>query len=102
MRGKSAPGAAATMPLLSYERSRTVVTGMREEITFVVEKDEESDVLVASWDDASGQGGITTQGADLKELQETVGEAVRAHFDEAERPARVRLHFVTDPILATA
>ena len=75
---------------------------MREEITVVVEKDEDSDFLVASWDDPSGAGGIVTQGADLRELQEMVGEAVRCYFDEAERPARVRLHFVTDPVVATA
>lgn len=75
---------------------------MREEITFVVEKDEDSDFLVASWVDPAGSGGIATQGADLKELQEMVADAVRCHFDEADRPARVRLHFVTDPILATA
>ncbi|MDQ3517314.1 MAG: 2-oxoisovalerate dehydrogenase [Gemmatimonadota bacterium] len=75
---------------------------MREEITFVVEKDEDSDFLVASWDDPSGNGGIITQGADLKALQEMVGEAVRCHFEQADRPARVRLHFVTDPVLATA
>jgi len=75
---------------------------MREEITIVVEKDEDSDYLVASWDDPSGQGGIVTQGADLKDLQEMVAEAVRCYFDGADRPARVRLHFITDPVLATA
>ena len=75
---------------------------MREEITIVVEKDEDSDYLVASWDDPSGQGGIVTQGADLKDLQEMVEEAVRCYFDGADRPARVRLHFITDPVLATA
>ncbi len=75
---------------------------MREEITFVVEKDEDSNFLVASWNDPSGDGGIITQGADLKALQEMVGEAVRCHFEEADRPAQLRLHFVTDPVLATA
>ena len=64
---------------------------MREDITLTVEKDEDSDALVASWDDPSGTGGIVTQGADLKELQEMVADAVRCHFDEADRPARVRL-----------
>ena len=57
---------------------------MSEEITFIVEKDEGSEMLIASWDDQSGNGGITTQGADLKELQEMVSEAVRCHFDERE------------------
>jgi hypothetical protein len=74
---------------------------MHEEITFTVEKDDESEMLVASWDDPSGNGGITTQGADLKGLQEMVSEAVRCHFEEQERPRKVRLHFVTDPVLAT-
>ncbi|CAN5791742.1 hypothetical protein BH20VER1_BH20VER1_14230 [soil metagenome] len=74
---------------------------MSEEITFIVEKDEGSEMLIASWDDQSGNGGITTQGADLKELQEMVSEAVRCHFDERERPEKVRLHFVTDPVLVT-
>ena len=75
---------------------------MQKEITFIVEKDEASDTLVASWDDPSAGGGITTQGADLKELQEMLNEAVRCHFDEADRPQKVRLHFVTDPVFATA
>ncbi len=74
----------------------------REDITFKVEKDEESGFLVASWNDSAGKGGITTQGADLKELQEMVADAVRCHFDESDRPRQVRLHCVTDPILATA
>ena len=74
---------------------------MHEEITFTVEKDDESEMLVASWDDPSGKGGITTQGADLKGLQEMVRDAVRRHFEEQERPRKVRLHFVTDPVLAT-
>lgn len=74
---------------------------MHQEITFKVEEDDESEMLVASWNDPSGHGGITTQGADLKELQEMVNEAVRCHFEEAERPRKVRLHFVTDPVLAT-
>jgi hypothetical protein len=33
-----------------------------QEITFTVERDRDSSVLVASWDDPSGKGGITTQG----------------------------------------
>ena len=68
-----------------------------DEITINVEKDEESGFLVASWDDPTGKGGISTQGADLKDLQEMVADAVRCHFDEGERPRQVRLHFVTDP-----
>lgn len=86
---------------LPNNASRLIHFPMPEEITFTVEKDDESEMLVASWDDSSGEGGITTQGADLKTLQEMVHEAVRCHFEDAQRPRRVRLHFVTDPVLAT-
>ena len=48
------------------------------EIFFKVERDEESSVLVASWDEPGGNGGITTQGHDLSELQAMVREAVFA------------------------
>jgi len=71
------------------------------EITFNVEHDDDSSCLVASWDDPSGRGGITTQGQDLRELEAMIREAVRCHFDEAEMPHSIRLHFVTDPVLVT-
>jgi hypothetical protein len=72
------------------------------EIVFNVERDEESSFLVASWDEPGGNGGITTQGHDLSELQSMVREAVLCHFDEGKAPERIRLHFVNDPVLATA
>ena len=68
------------------------------EIVFQVERDEESGWLVASWDDPNG-GGITTQGEDLRGLQEQITDAVAAHFDEGNTPQRIRIHFVSDPIL---
>ncbi len=72
-----------------------------KEITFNIEPDEESSFLVASWDDPRG-GGITTQGADLRELQEMVLDAVTGYFEASGSPvpSRVKLHFVTDPELA--
>lgn len=36
------------------------------EITFTVERCEDSGVLVASWDEPSGQGGITAQGSEAR------------------------------------
>ena len=82
-------------------RTTLLIRMIHEEITLTVERDDTSGFLVASWDDPSGTGGITTQGADLKELQEMVSEAVRCHFEASERPQQVRLHFVTDPVPAT-
>jgi hypothetical protein len=75
---------------------------MHQEITLTFERDEESEMLVASWDDHTGKGGITTQGADLKELQEMASEASALPLRRGrERPGKVRPHFVTDPVLAT-
>ena len=73
-----------------------------DEITLQVQRDEESGWLVASWDAPDGSGGITTQGQDLRDLQEQVTEAVAAHFDDGTAPRRIRLHFVSDPILVQA
>jgi hypothetical protein len=70
-----------------------------DEITLQVERDEESGWLVAFWDAPNGTGGITTQGEDLRDLQQQVTEAVAAYFDEGHVPSRIRLHFVNDPIL---
>lgn len=74
------------------------------EITFTVERDEDSACFVASWDDPSGRGGITTQGEDLRELQDMVKDAATGYFQAAgvPVPSRVRLHFLADPELALA
>jgi hypothetical protein len=59
---------------------------------------------VAWWDDPAGTGGITTQGQDLRDrdLHEQISEAVAVHFDEGAAPRRIRIHFVSDPILVPA
>jgi predicted RNase H-like HicB family nuclease len=70
-----------------------------DEITFTVERDEEGAVYVATWDDPSGKGGITTEGSDLRELQDMIADAAAGYFKAAgvAGPSRVRLHFVADP-----
>jgi predicted RNase H-like HicB family nuclease len=73
-----------------------------KEIIFTVERDEESGWLVASWDAPGQGGGITTQGKDLQELERNLREAVNCHFENGQAPDQVRLHFVNDPVLATA
>ncbi len=74
-----------------------------KDITFGIERDEDDGVFIASWDDPHG-GGITTQGADLRELQDMIVDAVGGYFKAAGIPAplRVRLHFISDPELALA
>jgi hypothetical protein len=70
-----------------------------DEITLQVERDEDSGWLVASWDAPNSAGGITTQGQDLRNLQQQVTEAVSAYFDGGAVPRRIRLHFASDAIL---
>ena len=70
-----------------------------EEIVFQIEPCEESGFLVASWDAPAGEGGITTQGKDLRELQEQVADAVRCHFEPQGIPRKMRFHFEADPVL---
>jgi predicted RNase H-like HicB family nuclease len=72
-----------------------------KEITLKVERDEDSGVLVASWDDPKS-GGITTQGHDLSELEANIREAVRCHFGKRQTPKHIRLHFLTDAVLSFA
>ena len=73
--------------------SRLRYDSFGDEIVFQVETSEESGVLIASWDAPAGQGGITTQGRDLRELQEQVTDAVRCHFDIPKATSRFRLIF---------
>lgn len=43
---------------------------------------------------------VFTQAESLEELRTQVRDAVACHFDEAARPAVIRLHFVRDEVLA--
>jgi len=63
-----------------------------EEITFQVQRDEESGWLVALWNDPAGTGGITTQAQDFRDLEAKITDAVSVHFDEGESPRRIRMH----------
>lgn len=71
------------------------------ELTFRVEPCSETGGFVARWDDPKG-GGITTQGDSLAELYAMIADAVNAYFEPQERPRRLRLHFVEDPVVTLA
>ena len=64
---------------------------MTDEIVFKIELCEHSGFLVASWDAPSDHGGITTQGKDLRELQEQLDDAVRCHFEPNSIPSKICL-----------
>ena len=42
---------------------------------------------------------IFTEAGTLDELKAMVQDAVRCHFDEAERPRMIRLHLVKDEVI---
>jgi hypothetical protein len=43
---------------------------------------------------------IFTEAEDLRELHAQVRDAVQCHFEEADRPKVIRLHFVRDELIA--
>jgi hypothetical protein len=65
------------------------------EIVFAVEHAPEGGYTAHALGDA-----ILTEADDWDRLRKMVREAVLCHFDEAERPKVVRLHLVTDELLA--
>ena len=66
------------------------------EIVFIVEEDPEGG-LVAK---ALGEP-IFTQADDMAGLREMVRDAVRCHFPDTDaRPKMIRLHFVSDEVIA--
>lgn len=71
------------------------------EIVLTVTPCGETGGFVARWDDPAG-GGITTQGDTLAELQTMINDAVLGYFEPGMAPAKVRLHFTQDPVLAVA
>ncbi len=73
-----------------------------KEIVFRVEACAETGGYVARWDAPGAVGGITTQGDSFAELDAMVADAVTGYFGNEDRPARIRLHFVEDPIIAVA
>lgn len=65
------------------------------EILFVVSEAAEGG-YVAHGVDAS----IVTEADDLDQLRVMIRDAVRCHFDEADRPKVIRLHLVRDEVIA--
>ena len=68
---------------------------MGRELIFLVEESREGGYEAR----ALGES-IFSEAETWDELKEAVQDAVRCHFDEAARPALLRLHFVRDEVLA--
>ena len=68
---------------------------MEKELIFLVEEAPEGGYIAR----ALGHS-IFTEGGTLEQLRAMVTDAVQCHFDEGERPAVVRLHFVREEVIA--
>lgn len=66
----------------------------RTEIIFVVEESPEGGFEAHALGEA-----IHTEADDLASLRAMVQDAVACHFDEADRPIAIRLHFVRDEVI---
>lgn len=65
------------------------------EIIFLVEDSPEG-----GYEARAVSASIHTEADSLDELREMVRDAVACHFEEAERPRLIRLHFVREEIIA--
>lgn len=68
---------------------------MHNEIIFVV-----SDSPEGGYEAHALGFAIFTEADTLADLRDMVKDAVACHFDDAERPALIRLHFVREEVLA--
>lgn len=65
------------------------------EIIFLIEEEIEGGYSAR----ALGES-IITQGESVEELRANIRDAVDCHFDVADKPKVIRLHFVTEEVLA--
>ena len=65
------------------------------ELVFIVEEAPEGGYTARAL-----EASIVTEADDLPQLREAVRDAVRCHFDEADRPKVLRLHHVRDEVIA--
>lgn len=68
---------------------------MEREIIFLVEESPEGNFMAR----ALGHS-VFTEAETFDELKTMVQDAVRCHFDEADRPSLIRLHQVRDAVIA--
>ena len=65
------------------------------EIIFVVEEAPEGGYTARALRES-----IFAEADDVKQLEGNIRDAVQCHFEDAERPKMIRLHFVRDQLLA--
>ena len=65
------------------------------EIVFVVEDAPDGGLLAK----AVGTS-IVTEAESMSDLREVLRDAVRCHFEQADRPQLIRIHYVRDEVIA--
>lgn len=70
-------------------------TNYMNEILFLVE-----DAVEGGYTARSLGESIFTEGEDLAELRVNIRDAVECHFDEGEKPKVIRLHKVSEEVMA--
>jgi predicted RNase H-like HicB family nuclease len=65
------------------------------EIIFLIEEAPEGGYTARAQDES-----IFTEGRDLDEVRKNIREAVTCHFEPENKPKIIRLHFVTEEVIA--
>jgi hypothetical protein len=73
-----------------------------EELTLQVQRDERSGSRGMVGRIQVERAASRRKGKTCAILQQQITEAVATHFDEGAAPRRIRIHFVSDPILVQA
>ena len=68
---------------------------MDSEIIFLVEES-----IEGGYEARALGASIYTEGETVEEIKEAVADAVRCHFEDADRPRMIRLHFVKEEVIA--
>ncbi len=91
----SSVAGAAVAAHATLQRAPTAGVKRVSEIIFVVE-DAPDGGLVAKAVGAS----IVTEADSMTDLRDVLRDAVRCHFEEADRPQLIRIHYVRDEVIA--
>ena len=65
------------------------------EIIFLIEEAPEGGYTARALDEST-----FTEGRDLDEVRKNIREAVTCHFEPENKPKMIRLHFVTEEVIA--
>lgn len=111
--GRSDPpwSKAAANRLMRRNHSSPAGAPLREHATFLpvpdAREEQVSEIIFVVEDAADGGllakavgASIVTEADSMQDLREVLRDAVRCHFEEADRPQLIRIHYVRDEVIA--